>query len=457
MSVPLRSMVQETRSTAALAVPIISGHLGQMLMGWIDTAMLGRTGVVPLGASGFANTLLSVPMVFGFGLLSAVSVLASRSRGAGENENAAASVRGGFAVAVVLAAAALAATWLALPRLSGFGQPPEVAAASRGYLVISAWSLGPVFLTTVTKNFCEALGRPWQPFWIMLSGVALNAFLNWVLIFGNWGAPAMGLEGAATATLISRVAVTVSMIAYAAGTARLRGSWPKHWFAPGIGSSARGILRIGLPAGTMTLAEISGFAFGSIMMGWISVAAIAAHQIAMTCVATTFMVPLGLAQAVAVRVGHARGSRKLWLLRPIVSGAIVLAAAFMAVMFAVFVFAGPKIAALFIGDPAVRSLAAQLLFLGGVFQIFDGIQAVSSGALRGFEDTKVPMWIGFFSYWVVALPVSYVTAFLLGLGARGIWVGFVCGLVVAAAALVARVAWRVTAVTATLASGAARE
>ncbi len=439
----LRSMMSENRRTLALAVPIISGHLGQMLMGWVDTIMVGRIGVVPLGACGFANTILSVPLVFGFGLLSAVSVRAAHSHGGGRSAEAGESVRGGLLVSLFLFLPLLLTMYGLLPRMEIFGQPDAVNAAAGKYLLICSWSLLPVFLTCVCKNFCEALGRPWQPFWIMLAGVALNAFLNWILIFGNWGAPAMGLEGAALATLLARIAVTIAVFAYPPLSQALRTAWPKNWTAPGAGLAARKILALGLPAGALHLCEVSGFAFGSIMMGWLGVAPLAAHQIAITCAATTFMVPLGLAQAVCVRVGHARGGGRFDRLRPIIAGAIGLAVLFMSVFVVVFTLFGKEIAAWFVSDSAVVLLTAQLLLMAGVFQIFDGIQAVCSGALRGFEDTRVPMFIGVLSYWIVALPVSWFAAFVREAGAPGVWLGFVVGLAVAAATLLARVTWKI--------------
>jgi len=431
-------LLSETRRTVSLALPIIVGHVGQMLMGWVDTIMVGRVGVVPLAACGFANTLLSVPLVFGFGLLSAVSVQVSHAHGAGEAPRAAGSVRGGFVMAALLCVGSLAAIALLHPRLALFGQPVEVNGAVGGYLAICAWSLVAVFFSTVTKNFCEALARPWPPFWIMISGVGLNALLNWILIFGNWGAPALGLEGAGWATLVSRIVVMVALLIYPAISTALRDSWPGRWMAPGAWPAAKEALAIGLPAGGLHLFEVSGFALASLMMGWISVAALAAHQIALTCVATTFMVPLGLSQAVCVRVGHARGGNRPEKLRPIVLGALCLTVVFMGVTGLTLFLSGRTIASWFVTDPPVLLLTAQLLAIGGIFQIVDGIQVVSAGALRGFGDTRVPMGIGILSYWLVALPVSYVAAFGLGAGAQGVWAGLVVGLTVAAAAFAIR-------------------
>ena len=441
----LRSILHENRRTLSLAVPIISGQIGQMLMGLVASAMVGRVGVVPLGACAFANTLLSVPLVFGFGVMSGVSVRASHSHGGGRLREAGESVRGGFAVALMISVPVLLALYGILPRIGIFGQPAAVNDAVGGYLIICGWSLVPVFFTCVSKNFCEALGRPWEPFWIMLAGVLLNALLAWILIFGKCGAPAMGLEGAAVATLLARIAVMAAMFAYPALSRRLRDAWPCAWFAGGVWASTKRILAIGLPSGGLHLVEVSGFAFGSLMMGWIGVIPLAAHQIAITCAATTFMVPLGLSQAVCVRVGQARGAGKTERFRPIIFGALGLAVAFMSVFVVVFMICGQSIAGWFVTDPAVVSLTAQLLLIAGIFQIFDGIQVLSSGALRGFEDTRMPMFIGVLSYWIVALPVSWFAGFVLGWGARGVWFGFVVGLAVAAAALLSRVLWRLSA------------
>ncbi|MEI6492738.1 MAG: MATE family efflux transporter [Verrucomicrobiota bacterium] len=431
-------MLSENRRTLSLAVPIISGHIGQMLMGLVDSVMVGHVGVVPLGASAFANTLLSVPLIFGFGVLSAVSVRASHSHGSGHPREAGESVRGGFAVALLISVPVLIALYMVLPHIGIFGQPQAVNEAVGGYLIICGWSLVPVFLTCVSKNFCEALGQPWEPFWIMVAGVLLNALLAWILIFGKCGAPAMGLAGAATATLLARIAVMAAMLTYPALSSRLRPAWPSDWLTPGTGASFRRVLAIGLPAGGLHLCEVSGFAFGSLMMGWIGVTALAAHQIAITCAATTFMVPLGLSQAVCVRVGRARGAAKTDLLRPIIFGSLGLAVAFMSVFVVVFMICGQWIAGWFVVDPNVVFLTSHLLLIAGVFQIFDGIQVVSSGALRGFEDTRMPMLIGILSYWIVALPVSWFAGFILGWGAQGVWLGFVIGLATAAAALLSR-------------------
>ena len=439
----LAQSFSENRRTLALASPIIAGFVGQMLMGWADTIMVGRVGVVPLAACAFANTVLAVPFVFGFAVLSSVSVRASLAFGGGRTRMPGEALRAGLVIGSILGICVVSTIHAALPLLPWLGQGPEINAACRNFLILCAWSSVPVFVTTVTKNFCEALSRPWVPFWIVIAGVSLNVGLNWILIYGNLGAPAMGLDGAGVATLVARIAVAATIVVYMLLAPALKENLPADWLANGLFAEIRRLLAIGLPSGGMHLAEMSGFAFGSLMMGWLGAEALAAHQIAITCAATTFMIPLGLSQAVSVRIGQARGAGETGRYLPIVFGAFGVTVLFMAIFAVAFMSAGAAIAEWFVANTAVASLAAQLLLVAGFFQIFDGVQITSSGALRGFEDTRAPMFIGMLSYWLVALPVSYLSAFKLGFGPQGIWFGFLTGLALAAAALVARLLLRI--------------
>ncbi|MEI8293468.1 MAG: MATE family efflux transporter [bacterium] len=431
-------LLRENRRTFFLALPIVAGLVGQMLMGIADTIMVGRVGVVPLAACAFANTILVVPMVFGFGLLSAVSVNASHAHGARRTHLAGDSLRGGVLLALGMGLMAGGGAHAGVPLLRLLGQPQEINTTVGVFFLLCAWSLLPLFVSGAAKNFCEALGRPWAPFWIMMSGVLLNVFLNWILIYGNLGAPAMGLNGAGVATLLSRIAVMCGMLVYPAVEESLSAAWPRDWLAPGLLEESWRLLKTGIHTAGLNLCEVTGFSFGSLMMGWLGVVPLAAHQIALSVAGTTFMVPLGLAQAVSVRVGHARGASRAKRIPTIVHGSLGLTAGVMAVFAAGYWLLGNAIAAGFTPDLAVRTLTVQLLVLAGVFQIFDGIQVVSSGALRGFADTKVPFVVGIVAYWLVALPVSWMAAFHFGFGAPGIWVGFVVGLGVAAVAMCTR-------------------
>jgi MATE family multidrug resistance protein len=440
----LAQSLSENRRTLALAVPISAGFVGQMLMGWADTIMVGKIGVIPLAACAFANTVLAVPLVFGFAVLSSVSVRASLAFGAGRKRMSGEALRSGLLIALLLGILVGGGLHLAAPFLSLLGQGDEITNTSRNFLVLCAWSAVPVFITTAAKNFCEALSRPWVPFWIMMGGVLLNIALNWVLIYGNLGLPALGIDGAGVATATARTAVATAVVAYLLTAPSLKQALPLAWFRRGCGAEIRRLLALGLPSGGLQLAEVSGFASGSLMMGWLGPGALAAHQIAITCAATTFMIPLGLSQAVAVRIGQTRGAAEQARYLPIIFGTWGITASIMTIFAVLFMGAGTVIATWFVENSAVTALAAELLLIAGLFQIFDGIQVTSAGALRGFEDTRTPMLIGVLSYWVVALPISYLCAFNLGLGPPGIWFGFVAGLAVASAALVTRLMFFVT-------------
>ena len=426
----------ENRKTLALACPIVAGFLGQMLMGLVDSVMVGRVGVLPLAACAFANTVLSVPLVFGFGLLSSVSVRASHAFGSGNPRLAGESLRGGVLISLVMGVSLAVMAHVARPALHLLGQPAEVNDAVGGYFLLCAWSFIPIFITGSAKNVCESLGKPWPPFWIMIGAVLLNVVLNWVFIFGNLGSPVMGLAGAGLATLLSRIAAMLGVLVYCSRS--LTGVWPERWLAPGLAGESFRLFRIGIHSAGLNLAEVTGFSMGSVMMGWLGMIPLAAHQIALSCASTTFMVPLGIGQAVSVRVSQARGSGDTERIRPIIGGALRMTVVVMTVFAAIYLTMGRWIADCFVEDAAVRALTVQLLALAGIFQIFDGLQIVSSGALRGFADTKVPFLIGMVSYWAMALPASWMAAFQWGYGARGIWFGFVLGLAFAAAAMGAR-------------------
>lgn len=434
------SIFQQNRKTLALASPIIAGHVGQMLMGWTDTLMVGRVGTVPLAACAFANTLISVAAVFGFGILSAVAVRSSQAFGAGRGT--ASAHHAGLLLGGALGIFLLVCLLSLLPALPVFGQPPEVNAHAAGYLVLTAVSLVPVMLLTAEKSFAESLARPWMPFWIVLGGVALNVALNWVFIFGKLGAPELGLTGAGLATLLARISVFGALAfqlrrdAYFRPYLDLRGNGKE-----GVRAELAAQLKLGLPAGFQLLAEITAFASASLMMGWIGVNALAAHQIAITCAATTFMVPLGIGMAVTVRVGRALGAGELEQVRPIAFGGLGMGMGVMTASAVAFLLFPDTIAGWFVSDAAVCGVAAALLVVAGFFQIMDGAQILMMNALRGLADVRVPLVIAVGAYWFAALPASYFLAFRTGLGPEGIWIGLALGLLTASVALTWRF-WR---------------
>ncbi|MFT3830547.1 MAG: MATE family efflux transporter [Opitutaceae bacterium] len=434
----LREVWRELRPTLRLALPITAGHLGQILLGLTDTIMIGRTGAVPLAASAFAGAVFGVAFLIGIGLLTPVAVRAAEAFGASRPRDAGETLRHG----VVLAIAAGVPLALVLTLLSGslhwFGQPPEVAAAARVYLIIVAWSLLPSLGFLALKNFYEALHRPWTPLYCVLGGVLLNVFLNWVLIYGRLGAPALGLAGAGWATLIARIVLLAALAWHLQHAAVFHATRPARWFAAWHRRELAAQFAQGWPVSLQLFFESSLFSISAIFMGWLGTVALAAHQVALNCAATTFMFPLGLSHALAVRLGHARGAGHGHLLRVIGFGGIGAGAALMACFGVGFVLAGPTLASAFIPEPAVVALAARLLIVAGIFQIFDGTQVTAMGALRGLADVRTPTVITFFGYWLCAVPAAWGCAFALNLGPLGVWSGMAVGLGCCALLLVAR-------------------
>lgn len=431
----LRLWRHEVRPTLALALPIMAGMLSQMLMGLADTIMVGRVGVVPLAAASFVNSVAHLPLVFGLGLLSCIAVLTAQAYGAKQPRVAGEVLRHGLVLAAATGFLAMLSLCALYPMLPWFGQTPEVTRAAGSYLLIFGVSILPALLAHGGKQFSDALNHPWWPTMIMFGSVLLNIFLNWVLIYGHWGAPAMGLVGAGWATLTARTVMAAVMMVYVLQAPRMRAFHPSLWCAALNGAQFRSLFKVGWPVGVQHFFEVSAFAFGAIMLGWLSAEAIAAHQIAISCAAMTFMAALGIGAAACIRVGHAYGARQFQRTRRIGFSAVGISATLMAVFGVIFALAGKPIAGLFIDSPAVVALTAQLLVVAAVFQIADGIQVTSISALRGLADVRVPAVIAVVAYWCVALPVGTLLTFRTHLGAAGMWMGFAAGLGAAALGL----------------------
>ena len=436
-------LFHESRLTLRLALPLMIGQLSQMLMGVVDSLMVGHLGVTDLAALTFANSLFHVPFVFGIGLLTGISVFTSNSRGSDDAPGARGSCRHGLYLATALGLVLFGISWLVSMNLDFFGQPAAVALLTTVFFQIIMASVIPALASIALKNHADALNRPWPPFWIFLGGVGLNVGLNWVMIHGNLGCPALGFEGAAWATLISRTAILLAMFWWLMRAKGLREWVPHRWFRAPDFSDLRRLLSVGLPASIQMIFEVSAFSLAGLIMGRFGPDAMAAHQIAITLAATAFMIPLGLSMALTVRIGEAHGAGEMKRLRPIAISGWLLSGGWSLVAAACFLIFGKSLASLFIDAPAVVALAASLLVIVGVFQLVDSLQVVSSAMLRGLHDARVPAVMGFASYWLVGLPVGAGLAFGLGLGATGVWWGLAAGLFVACVTLSPRL-WRST-------------
>ena len=430
-------ILRELRPTLALAFPIIVGQVSQMLIGLTDSAFIGRVGTVSLAASAFTHGVFGIFYIVGIGLLLGAAVFAARDHGAGDEAGCAAWLRHGRALAVAVGLGAIGLLAVVSTQLHRFGQPPEVVAIVRPFFLLISVSILPTLVFQVQRQFAESIGRPWVPMGIILADVVLNAFLNWVLVFGHLGLPALGLAGSGLATLLARAAA-VAVIAvwlrrspdFAAVRAAPWRGWERERFLK--------LLRLGGPAGVMLLFEAGSFTASALMMGWLGTVALAAHQVALGCAALTFMFPLGLSTAVSMRISKALGEGRRDALRPIGFGALGAGLSLMLCFALIFAVAGSRIAGAFTPAPDVAALATRLLLVAAVFQLFDGGQVICVGALRGLHDVRVPTAITFVAYWVIALPLAYLLAFHTSLGPLGIWAGLAAGLSCAALLLSGR-------------------
>ena len=435
--------VQQARITLRLALPMVVGQVSQMLLGVIDSMMIGHLGAVPLAASAFAGGVFMLFFMVGIGLLLPVAVLVSREQGAGKTHEVARWLQHGTVLAIVAGVAEIGlmlALWGGSGRL---GQPPEVLAEAGPFYGLIALSLLPAMLFQVFRQFAEALGRPWIPMALMLGGVALNVGLNWVLIYGNLGATALGLAGAGWATLVARVAVLVAILVWLRRSGGFAAAWPQRWFGGLKVARFREMLHLGGPAAAMFFMEVGAFMAATLIIGWLGAEALAAHQIALSCAGFMFMFPLGLSMAVGMRLAKAQGEGRPDLLRPIAGGALAMGWAVMSVSAVVFALFGEELARGFVADTAVVILATRLLVVAAIFQLFDAAQVIGAGALRGLADVKVPTAVTFVAYWVLAIPCAYGLGLHTQLGAVGVWVGLATGLGVAAVLLGVRF-WRLT-------------
>ncbi len=421
-----------------LAIPITIGQISQMLMGLVDSVMIGRTGTVPLAASAFGGGVFNVFFIVGVGMLTPVAVFASRARGAGRHPEAGEYLRHGLVLALAAGVAEVSLMVLIGRHLNWFGQPPEVIAAVNPFFYLIGASLLPVLAYLALRQFAESMGRPWVPVIVVLASVALNIFLNWVFIYGNLGSPPLGLAGAGIATLLARILSSAVIYVWLRFDPAMREAWPRRWFAPISWGRLMKMLSIGLPTSVSLAFETGAFAMATVMMGWLGAVPLAAHQIALSCAAMTFMIPLGISIALGMRLSAAVGAGEHDRLRPMWVGAAAAGAALSVAFTAFFLRFGRDVATLFVVDPGVVSLATVLIVIAAVFQFFDGGQVIHSGALRALTDVKVPTVITFVAYWVIALPIAYALCFHTSLGPSGIWLGLALGLAAASTLLAYR-------------------
>jgi len=433
----------EVKELVLLAGPVVAAQLGQISNGFIDVVMVGRLGPASLAGVALGNSTFFLFVLVSLGVLTAVGPMVSQAYGAGQHEPIGRSVRQGLWLGLALTLPAFLLLWNAAPIWRLMQQDEQTVLLAQQYLHAIVWGYLPFLWFIALRSFIEAVSRPWPVTFIVFTGVGLNIFANYVLMFGKLGFPALGLVGTGWASTLVYWFLFLALAVFIQARPRFRafrlfarlGKPDPHYF--------RELLRIGWPIGVSYGVEVGLFSATAFLMGTLGPVPLAAHQVALQCAAFTFMVPLGIGIATSVRVGQAVGRRDADGVRWAGYLGVLLAAAFMLCAGLLFWIAPRPVVSLYLdldnlANTEVVEMAVGLLGIAAVFQIFDGIQVAAAGALRGLKDTRIPMVLAFISYWILGLPVSATLGFVLGWGARGLWWGFVLGLASASVLL----SWR---------------
>lgn len=422
----------EIRPVVALATPLAIAEIGWVAMQLVDIGVVGRLGPEAIGAVGVGSALFLALGVFGMGMLAGLDPLISQAFGARRPLDCHRWLRHGLCVAVGLTVPLTLLGRAVGGHLGAWGFDADVLEMTRPYFYIVIWSLLPLLLYAALRRYLQAVNAVRPVMIVLVSANVVNAIADWMLVFGNLGAPALGVDGAAWATVVSRVYMTILL---AVACARRGGViWPM-WAGVGM-AGVRRLLSLGWPAAVQTALEYGVFAAATALAARLQPSMLAAHQIVLNLAGLTFMVPLGISAAGAVRVGHAVGRRDADGAARAGWTALALGAGFMTGAAVVFVAVPRPILGLFTADASVITTGVALLLLAAVFQLFDGLQGVATGALRGLGDTLTPMICNLVGHWVLGLPVGYALCFVFGWGIAGLWVGLSGGLILVGIVLV---------------------
>lgn len=424
-----------------LAGPVVLAEIGWMSMGLVDTMLVGRVSAEAIGAVSIGSHIFYTVAITGMGMLLGLDYLVSRAMGAGQADDARRALAQGIYLSVGLAVLLIAVLLALLPRLESLGVRPEVAREAVPYLRALTWSTLPLLLYAALRRYLQAVGAVRPVMMALLSANLINAAAAWALIFGHFGLPALGAEGAGWATCFSRLYMFLYLLVYLLRYERCAGAGRRVSYRPDLARLAE-LARLGLPAALQILLEMGVFAAAALLAARLSPDALAGHQIALSLASFTFMMPLGVSSAAAVRVGHALGRADAAAATRAGWTAVAIGALFMSAAGLTFVAVPHALVRAFTTDAAVISVGVSLLGIAAVFQLFDGLQVVSTGALRGTGDTRTPMVSNLVAHWFIGLPLGYALCFHFGWGVRGLWVGLCSGLIAVALTLIAMWSWR---------------
>jgi MATE family multidrug resistance protein len=425
----------ELRPMLALAAPVVMAELGWVTMGIVDTIMVGSLGAGAIGAVGLASMLFVAVAVFAMGLLLGLDPLVAQAFGARRLDECHRWLVDGLWLSAMVAPPMIAVVFAMNATMGWWGLPLDVLVLAQPYLAILAWSLVPLLAYVAFRRYLQAMNLVRPVMFALVAANLVNAAANWVLIGGHLGAPAMGVRGSAYATLAARIFMAAwLLLVIVRHEAHVTPNLRDTPFAFDR-SRVRQLFLLGIPAAGQTVLEVGVFTAATALAGRVSSDALAAHQIALNLAALTFMVPLGIASAAAVRVGQAIGRHDRRAAIAAGWTAIGLGVGFMAVAAATFLLIPRFLIRLFTPDPAVLEVGVSLLFVAAAFQLFDGLQGVTTGALRGLADTRTAMMWNLAGHWLVGLPLAYVLCFRFRLGVVGLWWGLSAGLTICGVAL----------------------
>jgi len=425
---------------ARLAAPVVLAELGWMAMSTVDTVMVGGLGPAAIGAIGVGCSIYYSIAIFGMGLLLGLDTLVSQAHGAGDKADTHHSLAQGVYSAVFIAVPMTILFWLMGPVYGWLGINEDVSRLAAPFVRTMGLGTLPLLLYGAFRRYLQGIGHVRPVMFALISANLFNWLFNWLLIYGHGGLPKLGVVGSALSTCLARI--------YMAAALFLAIWWFERRNEPGLRSILRRpdpkrllrLMGLGLPAATQILMEIGAFAAAAVLAGQLAPMMMAAHQIALTCASVSFMVPLGISSAAAVAVGQAIGAGDAARARRMGYMAVGLGCAFMACSASAFWFAPQPILRIFTRDAGVLAMGASLLAIAAVFQLFDGVQTVLTGALRGLGNTRLPMWANFVGYWLIGLPLGYYLCFRGGYGLIGLWWGLTLALVLISLTLLS--AWQ---------------
>ncbi|MEO6901821.1 MAG: MATE family efflux transporter [Bacteroidia bacterium] len=433
-----KNYFENYKVTFLLAYPVILSQLGHIMVGVVDTAMVGKIGTLEQAAVALSNGLYTIVLVFGLGVSYGVTPLVAAADSTNNYKENRSLLKHSIVINTLIGVLLFLLLLMISPILNLFDQKKEVVALAIPFLNVMMLSMIPLCIFSGFKQFIEGLSYTRIAMVITIGASILNILLNYLMIFGHWGIPEMGLMGACWASFISRVAMAIAMFLYVYYNKTFKIYWQDLDFRILSKTLTKKILKIGVPSGLQWVFEVGAFAFAVILIGWIGPKAQAAHLITLSLAAITYMMASGLSAATTVRVGNQLGINSEEGVRTAAFSSFIMVLAFMGITAICFISFRFYLPSLFTNDEDVINLSASLLVIAAFFQLSDGIQVVALGALRGVKDVKIPTLITFFAYWIVGLPMSYVFAFVLKLGALGVWCGLFLGLTTAAILLFLR-------------------